>query len=321
MNGEDKVAVCSRTFSKNPILRSELQRRYKYITFNDAGLQLSDKSLVNFLSGHTKAIIALEKITDEILACLPELKTISKYGVGLDMLDLDAMIKRGLNLGWIGGVNRRSVAELTLSLIINTLRGVTTSNNQIRNGQWQQYIGRQLTGKTVGIVGCGHVGSDLIKLLKPFSCNIILNDIKEINNEIHEDQVRCENLEILLRESEVITLHVPLTYLTAGMIGKKQFEVMRPDAVLINNSRGGIVDEASLKDALLNNKIAAAAFDVFGIEPPIDQELLTLANFIATPHIGGSAIEAIVAMGYAAIDSLQEEFYVDINSIQKVTTG
>ena len=120
MNVIDSVAVCSRSFSKHPILRAELLKRYSKVTFNDAGLQLNGDALVNFLRGHDLAITALEKVDDYILSQLPQLRVIGKYGVGLDMIDLSSMRKYGKRLGWTRGVNRRSVSELTLACLLYT---------------------------------------------------------------------------------------------------------------------------------------------------------------------------------------------------------
>ena len=124
MNITDRVAVCSRSFSKNTVLRAELLARYSQVTFNDAGLQLVGDSLVEYLSGHDKAITALEMIDDYLLSRLPELQVIGKYGVGLDMIDLDAMRRHGKRLGWMGGVNRRSVSELVISFAVAMLRHI-----------------------------------------------------------------------------------------------------------------------------------------------------------------------------------------------------
>ena len=161
------------------------------------------------------------------------------------MIDMHAMSKYGVCLGWVGGVNRRSVAELVIAFAINMLRHVVIANDEVRSGIWQQVIGGHLSDRTVGIIGCGHVGKDLVKLLKPFGCKLLVNDI--------------------------------VTY--------SKFYV--------------------LKQMLKNKLLAGAAFDVFLDEPPLDSELLLLPNFLATPHIGGSSEEAILAMGRAAIKGLE----------------
>jgi phosphoglycerate dehydrogenase-like enzyme len=304
MNTKDKVVVCSRSFSKNSSLRSELLSRYSQVTFNDNGLQLEGESLIKFLTGHDKAIIALEKIDDYTLASLPQLKVIGKYGVGLDMIDLKAMVRYQKRLGWTSGVNRRSASELTLAFIIMMLRFIPAANREVLSGVWRQHIGGLLSGRNVGIVGCGNIGKDLVKLLQPFGCSVIVYDICNYADFNKEYGVILTPLDELLAKADIVTLHLPLDDSTRNILNSERLGLMKQTAILINAARGGLVDELALKELLKTKKLAAAAFDVFLTEPPIDNELLCLPNFLATPHIGGSAEEAIIAMGIAAIDGL-----------------
>lgn len=304
LNRTDRVAVCSRSFSLNATLRGELLERFANVTFNDAGVKLEGSRLVAFLRGHEQAIIGLEQITDEILSELPELRVISKYGVGLDMIDVAAIRSRGKRLGWVGGVNRRSVAELALSFAISMLHGVTTANREVLNGRWRQLQGGQLSGRTVGIIGCGNIGKDLVQLLKPFACPILVHDIRDYPAFYAEHDVTPVALEPLLAAADVVTLHVPLDASTRGMLDRRRLSLMRKSAILVNTARGGLVDEAAVREMLSDGGLAGAAFDVFDSEPPDDQALLSLPNFLGTPHIGGSAIEAVLAMGRSAIEQL-----------------
>ncbi len=306
INCHDKVAVCSRSFSNNPILRGELLARYQHVSFNDAGLQLKGDSLVEFLRGHDKAITALETIDEFILAKLPELNVISKYGVGLDMIDMAAMRTHGKRLGWTGGVNRRSVSELVISFAIAMLRHVPAAHREVLSGTWRQHVGGHLSGRTIGIIGCGHIGKDLVPLLKAFGCPILVNDIRDYPEFYAAHNIEVVSLDALLARADIVTLHVPLDDSTRGMLDATRLALLKSSAVLINAARGGLVDEEALKQMLLGKRLAAAAFDVFAVEPPQDTELLALPNFLVTPHIGGSAHEAILAMGRAAIDGLDE---------------
>lgn len=299
-----RVAVTSRSFSRHPILRAELIARYPDVTFNDEGRALEDNSLISFLKGHERAITALERLDEKVLGALPELKVISKYGVGLDMIDLEAMARYGVKLGWTAGVNRRSVSELVIAFAIALLRYLPASNADMHAGVWRQHIGRQLSERTVGIVGCGHVGKDLAQLLRAFGCRVLAHDIQNFPEFYARHGVEPVGLDDLLRSADVVTLHLPLDSSTRGLLSAERLSLMRSDAVLINTARGGIVDESVLKDMLKTDRLAGAAFDVFATEPPEDAELLRLPNFLATPHIGGSAEEAILAMGRAAITGL-----------------
>jgi D-3-phosphoglycerate dehydrogenase len=298
------LVIASRSFSKHPILRKEVLRRYPDAKFNDKGLSLDGDTLIQFLKGHEKAITALERIDDSILKQLPDLEVIGKYGVGLDMLDLHAMKKHGVMLGWTGGVNKRSVSELVVSFSIALLHRTVFANAEVRNGEWYQVKGRQLSDCTVGIVGCGHVGKDLVRLLKPFNCKILAYDIQDFKEFYAENHVSPVGLDDLIKKSDVVTLHLPLDDSTKNIMNQERLQMLKSNAVLINLARGGLIDEAILKEMLIDNKIAGAALDVFEIEPPIDPTFAAMDNVLITPHIGGSTEEAILAMGMTAINGL-----------------
>ncbi len=301
-----RVAVASRSFSRHPVLRAELLSRYATVTFNDAGQSLSGDELVAFLSGHDKAITALEILDESVLSRLPDLKVVGKYGVGLDMIDLAAMSRLGKKLGWIGGVNKRSVSELVIAFAIALLRHIPQGNALIRDGDWRQLMGRQLSERTVGIIGCGHIGKDLSRLLKAFGCRVLVHDIRDFPEFYAETGVEKMALESLLAEADIVTLHLPFDVSTRNILSAERLALMHPGSILINAARGGLVDEAALRAMLEAGKLAGAAFDVFATEPPEDRALIDLPNFLCTPHVGGSAEEAVLAMGRAAITGLDE---------------
>ncbi|MDH5749947.1 MAG: phosphoglycerate dehydrogenase, partial [Rhodospirillales bacterium] len=271
-----KIAVTSRSFSRHPVLRSELQKIYPDVTFNDQGLVLAGVDLIDYLVGHTAAITALEAVNETVLSALPDLKVISKYGVGFDMIDLDAMARRGVRLGWTGGTNKRSVAELVISSAIALLRHVPAATAEVRAGTWRQHLGKHLSGRTVGIVGCGHVGKDLAVLLRAFDCRVLAHDILDFPDFYSDNEIKPVTLDFLLENSDIVSLHLPLDDRTRNLIDARRLALMKPDAILINAARGGLVDEGALKSALRECRLAGAAFDVFAGEPPDDLELLTL---------------------------------------------
>jgi len=298
------IVVAARSFSRNSTLKAEIQKIFKKVKFNETGKVLAGPELVEFLKDYTHAITGLEVIDESLLRQLPDLKVIGKYGVGLDMLDLEALEKRGILLGWTPGVNRRSVAELTLMMMIALLRHVPVSNANLRSGQWGAPQGGLLTGKTVGIIGCGHVGKELVLLLKPFGCRILVRDLKDFPEFNKEHGVSPFSLDGVLSQSDVVSLHVPLNSSTRGLLSREKLALMKLSAILVNTARGGIVDEVALKEALMGGKLAGAGFDVFVTEPPADLELMNLPNFFGTTHIGANAEEAVLAMGRAAIQGL-----------------
>ena len=299
-----KVSVASRSFSKNKFLRKLILKNYSDVIFNDTGLTLEGNDLVKFLYHSEKAIIALETIDDSLLKQLPNLKVIGKFGVGLDKIDLNSMSKHNIKLGWEPGVNCRSVSELTLSFMIQALRRLRLCQQKILDGDFNQIRGENLTNKVIGIIGCGNVGKDLITLLKPFNCKILVYDIKKDDEFYLKNKIKMTSFNFLIENSDIITLHTPLTDKTYKFIGRQEFNKMKKNAVLINTARGKLVNEKDLFYALKNNKIDSAAVDVFFDEPPKNYELLKLQNFIISPHIGGSTTDSILKMGIAAINGL-----------------
>jgi phosphoglycerate dehydrogenase-like enzyme len=300
------VAVASRSFSRNPLLRQELLARYPGSRFNDTGTPvLSGDALAQFVRGHASAITGLDVLDESLFAAVPELRLVSKYGVGLDMIDLDAARRHGVSIRWTPGVNRQAVAELAICFMVALCRSVVPLATELAAGGWRHPGGRQISSSTIGIVGCGHVGQQVARIGRAFGATVIAHDILDRDGFYHEAGVRAVSLDALLGESDIVTLHLPLDASTRGLIGARALALMKPDALLVNTARGGIVDEAALKQALLDGRLGGAAFDVFAVEPPIDRELLALPNFIGTPHIGAGTREAVLAMGRAAIAGLE----------------
>jgi len=300
------VAVASHSFPKHLTLRRELEARYRAPAYNQTGRPLAGEELVRFLRGHEKAITGLEVLDQALFTAVPELRIVSKYGVGLDMIDLTAARRCGVSVRWTPGVNRQAVAELTIGFMLALARHTVTLAREMRDGAWRQPGGRQLSSAVVGIIGCGHIGQHVARLCAAFGARILAHDIVVYDMFYRELGVTPVSLDTLLRESDFVSIHLPLDQSTRGFIGARELERLKPSAFLINTARGGIVDETALKDALRDGRLAGAAFDVFSNEPPADSELLLLPNFVATPHIGGSTEEAALAMGRAAIAGLDD---------------
>ena len=299
-----RVAVASRSFSKHAVLRAELAALYPDARFNDEGASLKGEGLVAFLEGCEKAVLALEAVDDALLARLPGLKTISKFGVGLDSFDLESLARRGVKLAWIPGTNSRSVAELALMSTLALLRRLPETQADLRAGAWRQLKGGTLSGRTVGLVGLGAVARELVGLLGPFGVRVLAHDPAPDRAFAESRGVRLVALDDLLRESDVVSVHAPLLPATRGLLNAGKLALMRPSAVLVNTARGGLVDENALLEALDAGRLAGAALDVFATEPAADKRLLAHPKLLATPHVGGSTEEAILAMGRAAIAGL-----------------
>lgn len=302
------VAVTSTSFSQSSVLREELKRVFPNSFFNEQNRPFSEVELIKFLKDADAAVVGTEPITARILDNASRLKIISKYGVGLDNINEKLLEQRNIDLGWTGGVNKRSVAELTLCLMLGLCRNIFSAGFKLKQSNWDKNGGQQLTGKTVGIIGCGHTGSEVIRLLKPFQCNLLANDIEDKAELCKELKVTIASLEEIITRSDLISLHVPLNSSTQEMVNADFLYRMKSTSFLINTSRGGVVDQKALKIALKQNDIAGAALDVFVDEPPDDQEFLSLPNLMATPHIAGNTEESIKAMGRSAIEHLLDFF-------------
>ncbi len=311
LNTVDRVAVCSRSFSQDPILRAEVLQRYQHVSFNETGKTLIGEDLYRFLSNHSKAIVGLERIDEQLIRRLPDLKVIGKYGVGMDAIDFNALQSADIRFGWTGGVNRRSVAELVIAFSIAMLRSAFSSGVALRESKWEPTKGRELGASRLGLIGCGFVGQEVARLARAFGTEIWAYDIRDLGFEYQSIGIRSASMQEILCESDIVSLHVPLTAKTRGMIGPTELAQMKRTSILINTSRGGIVDEDALESAILKGEIAGAAFDVFRDEPPRQRPLLMAPNFWGTPHIGGSSREAILAMGRAAIAGLDHHQAAD----------
>jgi phosphoglycerate dehydrogenase-like enzyme len=299
-----QIAVTPPAFCKSKFLRAELKKHFPQATFNEKDRYLTSPELIDFLKDKDAALIGRDIIGIKELKSLPQLRMISKYGVGLDNIDEVVLRKCNIRLGWTPGINKKSVAELTICFMLGMFHNIFSTGSDLKKGVWRKEGGQEISGKQIGVIGCGNVGREVIRMLKSFNTQIKVNDILDVSEFFNEQHITTASFEEVLESSDLITLHIPLTKLTRNLINKKTLEQMKSSAFLINTSRGEIIDHSALKRALQTNKIAGAALDVFNPEPPNDIELLSLPNLMGTPHIGGNAREAVEAMGKSAIDHL-----------------
>ena len=303
-----RVAVTPPAFCKRESLRAELSQYFPNTIFNQKDRYLSMPELVDFLGDADAALIGRDLINAELIRSLPELRMISKYGVGMDNIDKDALSRANIEIRMTTGTNRRSVAELTLGFMIGLCHNMSSGSEKLKKGDWQRDGGQELSEKTIGIIGCGNVGQELVRLLKPFQCKVKIHDIADRSEFCRKYGAVKMGFDDLIAEADIVTLHVPLTEDTENLINKLVLEKMKSSAFLVNTSRGRVVDQEDLHRALLSGEIAGAGLDVFYEEPPIDTKFLQLSNLMVTPHIGGNTDEAVEAMGKAAIQNLVEYF-------------
>jgi phosphoglycerate dehydrogenase-like enzyme len=303
-----KIAVTSDSFSFHPVLRERLSALFPGAKFKSNKVKFTKPELIEYLRGCDGAVIGLERIDAEVIDALPELRIISKYGVGIDNLDLDHMKRKGIRLGWTAGVNKNSVSELAIGKMISMSRNLFFCGTKLKNRIWEKDGGRELSELTVGILGVGHVGKEVIRKLQVFGPRIVANDLLPMDDFYLQNHVRDVSLEELFAVADLVSIHLPLEPATRNLIGKKHFDLMKPGSMFLNTARGGIVDEDALYDALVGGKLHAASMDVFLDEPAIDSKLLALPNFIPTPHIAGNSQQAVLDMGTSAIKHLAEFF-------------
>jgi D-3-phosphoglycerate dehydrogenase len=242
-------------------------------------------------------VVGLQRITERVLDAAKRLKVIGRCGVGLDNIDLKAAGARGIPVVYTPGANAQTVADLTLGLMLALARKIPQADRMTRGGQWKRIMGNDVWGKTLGIFGLGQIGFNVAKRAKGFDMNIIAYDLFENVPLAGELGIEYRGKAEILREADFITLHLPLNPETLGFISDGELKAMKKNAILINTSRGGIVDEKALFLALKEEEIAGAALDVFEHEPPGKTPLAELDNFIGCPHIGGITTEAIGRIG------------------------
>lgn len=303
-----RVVVTSPSFSRNSVLLGELEQLGIQVIPNSAGIKLEGELLAEFIkqSGAEVAIVGLETIDREILEQCKRLRYVAKYGVGLDNLDLLELNTRGIGVGWSGGINRRSVSELVLGFALGHCRNITQSVLRLKRNEWIKDGGSQLSNLTFGIVGLGSIGEDLAKLLKSFGTRVLYNDIADRTILAQKFALEPVTYDELLRVSDIVSFHVPSTALTHMMFGGKQILHCKRTALIINTARGNIIDFESVTDAVISGRLGGFASDVFPVEPCDLKKWSNYDRLYFTPHIGGNAHEAVLAMGRSAITHIKQ---------------
>lgn len=261
----------------------------------DVKTELTPTQLLGAIKDYDVLVVrGATKVTKEIIGAGRKLKIIARAGVGLDNINVQAASARNIELINAPEAPTIAVAELVIGLMLAWTRRLPRADASMKQGRWEkaQLAGSELRGKTLGIVGTGKIGRAVGYRAKSFLMNLLAFDVAQSAEFSERAGARYVDLDGLLRESDFITLHVPLTPQTRHMMDGRELELMKSTAVLINTSRGGVIDEAELVEVLKKGKIAGACLDVFEREPPKDSPLLKLPNVVLTPHIGASTVEA-----------------------------
>jgi len=295
-----KIAITTSSFGKydrRPL--QFLEKKDLEIMLNPYGRKLNKSEVIDICNGAAGIIAGTEKLDAEVMGKLADLEVISRCGAGLDNVDRDTARVKGIKVFNTPEAPVLSVSELTVALILNLLRKVIRMDAAVRKDEWGKMMGNLLCGKKAGIIGFGRIGKKVAELLNSFGCEIAYTD-PAVENEFTD--MKRMSLSDLLGWSNIVTLHVS----GDGMVlGKKELQLMKKGAWLVNVSRGGTVDENALYEALKEGRLAGAALDVFEKEP-YDGPLSQLNNVILTPHVGSYAKEARVEMEIEAVENLLE---------------
>jgi phosphoglycerate dehydrogenase-like enzyme len=230
-------------------------------------------------------VLGLQPLTRTHLDAAPDLRYVLRIGTGTDNIDVAAAHDRGIVVESLAGLNAPAVAEYAFALLLAAAKHIPAADRSLRAGEWTRFYGRHLGGRTLGLVGFGEIARAMVPKARGFGMDVIAH--RRSVSDDDSDGVSMVSLDELLTSSDFISLHVPLTDATRGMIGARELALVRPGMVLVNTARGAVVDEQALYDALVAGRVGAAALDVFSVEPPGPSPLFDLPNVVVSPHNGG----------------------------------
>lgn len=298
----EKILITSRSFRKTEGPHQDLLRDAGYqIVESPHDRPLAADELAEAIAGVVAAILGVDEASATVFEHAERLKVVSRFGVGIDQVDLDAATRHGVVVTNTPGANSVSVAELAIGLMLALARHIPRHNQIVKRGSWQRIQGIELSGATLGLIGMGHIGREVATRAFALGMKILYHDPVQPPQELVDRLgASSHTLEELLSRSDVVSLHAPHTDATHNLIDAQALDHMKSSAMLVNTARGGLVDEEALYEALVRGKLAGAACDVFSEEPPRESPLLELDNFVATPHAGSATLQATIRMGTMA---------------------
>jgi D-3-phosphoglycerate dehydrogenase len=271
---------------------------------NPLNKKLTEDELSEMISDFDVIIAGTEPITKKVFNNANSLKMISRVGIGLDSVDLIEARSQGIVISYTPDAPAPAVAELTIGLILTLLRSVHISNMEMHNGKWHRFFGRRLSEITIGIIGVGRIGCGVLQHLQGFgSPKILLNDINSNHNLDQEYNIEWVDKETIYQKADIVTIHTPLTAQTKNMVKKEHLLSMKKDAIIINTSRGGIINEQDLYEVMQSNHLSGAAIDVFDFEP-YDGNLREIERCILTAHMGSMSVDCRTRMEIEATEEV-----------------
>jgi D-3-phosphoglycerate dehydrogenase len=299
-----KILVSATSYGKNdPRLKTELEAQVASVMYNPTGKPLTSAQLADLLPGIDGFIAGLDVIDSAALEKAARLKVIARYGVGVDNVDLAAAREMGITVTNTPGANSVSVAELALTLILSLARQIPEAASAVQDGKWPRLGGLTLENKTVGLLGLGAIGKQITRRLQGFDCRIMAYDPYADPDFASEHGVQLAGMDEVVAAADFLSLHLPLLPETRQLVNREFLAKMKKGPYLINTSRGEVVDEDALLDALQSGQLKGAGLDAFAVEPPDPANpLLRLPQVIATPHLGAQTDGATSNMGWLALE-------------------
>jgi len=300
-----KVLVTTRSYGKSdPEVFAMLARSGLEVVRNETGGILDREGMKALLADCDGVILGVDPMDEQVISSAPKLRSIAKYGVGVDNIDMDAAKARGIAVSRTVGANAEAVADYAMALILAVARKTVTIDAQCRTGDWSKVTTRDVSGATIGILGFGAIGRHVAQRAQGFGMTVLAHDPFWDEEYAASHNIRRAAPEEIYARCDIISLHLPLLPETRNMIGPEQLAQMRPDAILVNTARGGIIDEAALLDALEGGRIYGAGIDAFAQEPPTDGRWFTLNNVVLGSHCAASTAGAAHNMGRMATANL-----------------
>ena len=299
-----KILVTARSFRQTPGRHKELLEQSGHqVVESPVDRPLKESEMVELIGDVDGAILGLDYVTAKVIKAGGQLKVLSRYGVGVDRVDLEAATAAGVVVANTPGANHLGVAELTLGLMLSSARRIPQHNMGVKEGSWARVRGTELAGKTLGIVGLGWISKEVIRRASAFDMRIVVQTGYPDEELVGRYGVEYVPFERLLEEADFVSLHCAVTPERCDLIGEKELQAMKTSAYLVNTARGELVDEEALLRALQEGWIAGAAMDAFKEEPATASPLWGVESFIGTPHIGATTHESIIRMGTSAVEN------------------
>ena len=300
-----KVLTTPRSYGKtDPAVFEMLEKAGLEVVRNTTGGILDKAAMMELLADCDGIIVGVDPVDAEVIAAAPKLKAIAKYGVGVDNIDLQAAEARNIKVSRTVGANSEAVADYAMTLILSVARRAVAIDARCRKGDWKKITTRDVSGGTLGLLGLGAIGKHVARRAQGFGMTVLAYDPFWPEEYAQANNIKKATLEEIYTQADVISLHLPLTEETRGTIGKKELDMMKPDVILINTARGGLIDEDALLDALEAGRIYGAGIDAFAQEPPTDPRWFTLENVVLGSHCAASTAGAARNMGRMATENL-----------------